>query len=115
MPPRRAAATKANKTATTRSKPKAAPSITFVKPQEPIAATLPPARAHSSSYHYPLLIEDNTQQDALLQWFKSVEDSRTMPWRKPWLNPSQPSEPGEETAQILNKRAYEVWVSEVSE
>ncbi|KAF1361446.1 A/G-specific adenine glycosylase [Lizonia empirigonia] len=36
-----------------------------------------------------------------------------MPWRKAWLERPQNSKPSEDTARILNKRAYEVWVSEV--
>jgi A/G-specific adenine glycosylase len=114
MPPRRAAATKAGKAASTKSKPKPATSIAFRKPHESISAALPPARAHSSSYHYPLLIDDKDRHDAFLSWFKSVEDSRTMPWRKPWIDRSQSSGSEDEKNETLNKRAYEVWVSEVS-
>jgi A/G-specific adenine glycosylase len=114
MPPRRAATTKAVKKELTKSKPKPATATSFEKPGEPIATALAPTRAHSSPYHYPLLIDDESQQDALLTWFKSVEDSRTMPWRKAWIDPSQASDTSGELKDILNKRSYEVWVSEVS-
>ncbi|XPS78470.1 hypothetical protein M3J09_010481 [Ascochyta lentis] len=113
MPPRRAATSKASKAAPSRSNLKAITSNSFDPPEEPVAAVLPPARVHSSSYHYPLLIQDKAQHDALLHWFTSVEDSRTMPWRKPWLDRSQTEGPQEKATQTLNKRAYEVWVSEV--
>jgi A/G-specific adenine glycosylase len=114
MPPRRAATTKAVKKQLTKSKPKPATATSFEKPEEPIATALAPTRAHSSPYHFPLLIGDESSQDALLTWFKSVEDSRTMPWRKAWIDPSQASDTSGELKDILNKRAYEVWVSEVS-
>lgn len=87
---------------------------TFSRPTEAIGAALPAARIHSASYHYPLLADDTSQQHALLEWFRSVEDSRTMPWRKAWLDQSHVSEALEDKAETLNKRAYEVWVSEVS-
>ena len=37
-----------------------------------------------------------------------------MPWRKKWIDPEE-SEDKEELGRVLSKRAYEVWVSEVSE
>lgn len=114
MPTRRVATTKAKTAAPAKPKPKSATLTIFKKPEEVTAVAIPPARSHISSYHYPLLVDDRSQQDALLEWFKGVEDSRTMPWRKAWLDRSQDSEPSEDTARILNKRAYEVWVSEVS-
>ncbi|KZM28077.1 uncharacterized protein EKO05_0000870 [Ascochyta rabiei] len=113
MPPRRAATSKASKAASARSSLKATTSNCFERPKEPAATVLPPARAHSSSYHYPLLLDDRAQHGALLNWFKGVEDCRTMPWRKPWLDRSQDGGPEEQIKQTLNKRAYEVWVSEV--
>ena len=98
----------------TKSKPKPAATTAFEKPEERIATALAPTRTHSAPYHYPLIIGDEGQQDALLRWFKSVEDSRTMPWRKAWIDPSPISKTSDELKDVLNKRAYEVWVSEVS-
>ena len=37
-----------------------------------------------------------------------------MPWRKKWIDPEE-YEDKEELGRVLSKRAYEVWVSEVSE
>lgn len=37
-----------------------------------------------------------------------------MPWRKQWIDPSEYEGKGEELGRVLGKRAYEVWVSEVS-
>lgn len=114
MPPRRAASTKAGKAIPAKSKPKPATSIEFEKPQQSLATALPPARVHPPSYHYPLLIDDKTQHVVLLDWFKGVEDTRTMPWRKAWIDRTSSSKSDEELAQALNRRAYEIWVSEVS-
>ncbi|KAF2629086.1 A/G-specific adenine glycosylase [Macroventuria anomochaeta] len=36
-----------------------------------------------------------------------------MPWRKAWIDRSLHSEPSHDIKQTLNRRAYEVWVSEV--
>lgn len=36
-----------------------------------------------------------------------------MPWRKKWIDPEE-YEDKEELGRVLSKRAYEVWVSEVS-
>jgi A/G-specific adenine glycosylase len=36
-----------------------------------------------------------------------------MPWRKPWIDPTDSQEDTEELAKVLSKRAYEVWVSEI--
>jgi A/G-specific adenine glycosylase len=79
----------------------------------PLPAT-PPARAHQVSYHYPLLLSDRSTCDALLSWFEGVEETRSMPWRKSWLNPNDYQGREEELGRVLSKRAYEVWVSEVS-
>jgi A/G-specific adenine glycosylase len=114
MPPRRAATVKAGRNVVAKAKPKTATATSFEKPEEAVATALPPTRAHSAPYHYPLLIGDECQQDALLTWFKSVEGSRTMPWRKAWIDPSLASKTSDGLKEVLNKRAYEVWVSEVS-
>lgn len=38
-----------------------------------------------------------------------------MPWRKAWIDPDEYDGRQEELGIVLGKRAYEVWVSEVSE
>jgi len=37
-----------------------------------------------------------------------------MPWRKKWIDPADFEGKEEELGKTLSKRAYEVWVSEVS-
>lgn len=37
-----------------------------------------------------------------------------MPWRKDWIDPADFEGREEELGKVLSKRAYEVWVSEVS-
>jgi A/G-specific adenine glycosylase len=37
-----------------------------------------------------------------------------MPWRKKWIDPVEFEGREEELGSVLGKRAYEVWVSEVS-
>lgn len=76
---------------------------------------LPPARRHPIIYHRPLLLDkDGGSQGrkALLSWFHSVSESRSMPWRKAWVNPKMIPDPIE-LRQTLEKRAYEVWISEI--
>lgn len=114
MPPRRAASSKTGRAVPARSKAKPATSIAFEEPEQPLASALPPARVHPRSYHFPLLSDDKKQHVALLDWFKSVEDTRTMPWRKAWIDRTQFPGSDEEAAHAVNRRAYEVWVSEVS-
>ncbi|KAG9195255.1 A/G-specific adenine glycosylase [Alternaria panax] len=103
-----------NKTATA-AKPRktAKPSKTSITvPSTSLAAALPPSRVHDASYHYPLLLSDWSGCDALLSWFSRVADTRSMPWRKKWIDP-EVYEDKEELGRVLSKRAYEVWVSEV--
>jgi hypothetical protein len=100
-------------------KPAAASKPKLVKPaisspNTPLPTALPPSRDHLTSYHYPLLMTDKRTCDALLNWFESVEETRSMPWRKKWIDPSAFAGKDEELASVLGKRAYEVWVSEVS-
>jgi A/G-specific adenine glycosylase len=76
---------------------------------------LPPSRQHSITYHRPLLLDQDVGSQgrkALLSWFHSVSESRSMPWRKAWVNPTMISDPVE-LRTILEKRAYEVWISEI--
>jgi A/G-specific adenine glycosylase len=49
-----------------------------------------------------------------LSWFEDVEEARSMPWRKRWIDPKEYEGTEEEVGVVLAKRAYEVWVSEVS-
>lgn len=54
--------------------------------------------------------------DALLKWFEGVAKERGMPWRKAWIDPTASESSSAETMrQDLEKRAYEVWISEISE
>ncbi|KAF2451127.1 DNA glycosylase [Karstenula rhodostoma CBS 690.94] len=105
-----------SKNLTTRAKPKTkskpATPPAFTKPALPQPTAVPPSRAHASAYHYPLLIEDGVVGKELLRWFEGIEEVRNMPWRKKWLDPAE-CEGGEEFGSLLERRAYEVWVSEV--
>lgn len=58
---------------------------------------------HSKSTH--IISSPGPMRVALLRWYRTVHDTRRMPWRKPY----NPSSSAEERAQ----RAYEVWVSEI--
>lgn len=71
-----------------------------------------PERQHSLSYHRPLLLDRRHDRTALLEWFDSTFETRGMPWRRAWIDPSLVAEP-EELRQQLEKRAYEVWISEI--
>ncbi|PTB66119.1 DNA glycosylase [Trichoderma citrinoviride] len=76
---------------------------------------LPPSRQHSILYHRPLLLDEQVGsrgRKALLSWFDSVSQSRSMPWRKAWVDPKTISDPAE-LRKTLEKRAYEVWISEI--
>ncbi|KAL5117831.1 hypothetical protein ACEQ8H_004305 [Pleosporales sp. CAS-2024a] len=87
---------------------------TIPRPAEPTVTCLPPiGRIHHASYHYPLLIDDKSACDALLNWFKACEETRNMPWRKAWIDPSVFDGTTEEFQKALGIRAYEVWVSEI--
>lgn len=90
------------------------PGIT--EPASPDSTTTPPARPHSSSYHFPLLISSKNTSYGLLDWFFSIENDRQMPWRKKWIDTKDFADDDEgckELAKVLEKRAYEVWVSEI--
>lgn len=98
-----------------KSNSKATPthSLGIPEPSTPDLTAIPPARLHSASYHWPLLLNDKTSSDALLKWFSSIEDDREMPWRKKWIDPAEYAGREEELGTVLAKRAYEVWVSEI--
>ncbi|KAL5406209.1 hypothetical protein PMIN03_007958 [Paraphaeosphaeria minitans] len=105
------------KTLATRAKPRSKSAAViapaFTKPTSPQPTAVPPLRAHSSAYHYPLLIEDEGIGKELLGWFDGIEEARNMPWRKKWLDPAKHESWEVEFGKLLEKRAYEVWVSEV--
>ncbi|CAO2653506.1 Nn.00g029170.m01.CDS01 [Neocucurbitaria sp. VM-36] len=86
---------------------------TIAAPTSALLPALPPTRVHHASYHYPLLSDDKASCDALLAWFEGVEETRSMPWRKSWIDPNDFEGKDEELGNVLAKRAYEVWVSEV--
>ncbi|KAK0609905.1 DNA glycosylase [Bombardia bombarda] len=72
---------------------------------------------HSITYHRPPLLSNSppgrSARNALLTWFDSVSTTRSMPWRKPWINPTSHSHSPSELRSILERRAYEVWISEI--
>lgn len=63
------------------------------------------AYPHASSQHVLGDGRRDELHDALLAWYATVHDARTMPWRKPW----------DDTLSAADRaqRAYEVWVSEI--
>ncbi|VUC26889.1 unnamed protein product [Clonostachys rosea] len=77
-----------------------------------------PLRTHPLMYHRPILLDAaisrkaKEAQDSLLSWFDKVSSVRSMPWRKPWIDPSTVNDPLE-LRQMLERRAYEVWISEI--
>ncbi|KAI1851655.1 hypothetical protein JX266_003117 [Neoarthrinium moseri] len=83
----------------------------LVSPNSPLPCTLP-RRQHSLTYHRPLLLDQARGRASLLTWFDSVTETRGMPWRKPWIDPASVSSPAE-LRSMLERRAYEVWISEI--
>lgn len=98
--------------------------------KKPVSATLadfkpavfqrvavPPARVHAPGYHWPLLLDDDGHGacEELLKWFEGIEEVREMPWRKRWVDPEGFEGDERSLGEVLAKRAYEVWVSEISE
>lgn len=73
---------------------------------------VPPTRHHAIAYHRPLLLDSHNSRNALLNWFDSVSSSRSMPWRKPWIDARTFSDP-DSLRSALERRAYEVWISEI--
>jgi A/G-specific adenine glycosylase len=114
MAPRKRQPTSAPKPAAPRSKP-SHPARGFDAPTAPISAVaLAPLRSHTASYHYAQLLQDGGARAALLQWFEGVETTRSMPWRKKWVDPAEFTGREAQLRDVLMTRAYEVWVSEVS-
>lgn len=72
-------------------------------------------RPHSVAYHRPLFFSEAKgleHRQALLSWFDATSTSRAMPWRKSWIDPKL--EPDAlKLRQALERRAYEVWISEI--
>ncbi|KAJ4289249.1 hypothetical protein N0V90_011591 [Kalmusia sp. IMI 367209] len=105
------------KTPSTRAKPKsnlnATVPVQFAKPSCLHPTAVPPLRVHSSSYHYPLILDDKATSAELLRWFEGIEEARNMPWRKSWIDPAEYEGKQDQFEKLLAKRAYEVWVSEV--
>lgn len=97
-----------------KAKAKVTVSTGFARPTSPQPTASPPSRVHTSSYHYPLLLDDKNTSSELLRWFESIEEARNMPWRKQYMNATEFEGREEEFEKLLEKRAYEVWVSEVS-
>lgn len=97
-------------------------STDILKPGETsLRPVLPPLRRHAASYHRPLLLVDSdtsstgrTGRDALLQWFDRISTERKMPWRKRWIDPAEYVGREPVLEEELKKRAYEVWISEIS-
>ncbi|OTA97192.1 hypothetical protein M434DRAFT_64135, partial [Hypoxylon sp. CO27-5] len=71
-----------------------------------------PNRTHGPSYHRPRLLDSREARTALLTWFDGVSAARNMPWRKPWIDPNSIPDSALRR-QRLERRAYEVWISEI--
>ncbi|KAI1816642.1 DNA glycosylase [Poronia punctata] len=72
-----------------------------------------PHRVHTVSYHRPLLLDGRQGRSGLLEWFDSVSLLRSMPWRKSWIDPKAEADDPAPLRQKLERRAYEVWISEI--
>lgn len=80
-----------------------------------VGPCLPPLRQHLLQYHRPLLLHKEAgrkSRDDILKWFDGVSTSRSMPWRKTWIDPSRFTDEGD-IREALKRRAYEVWISEI--
>ncbi|KAI1780263.1 DNA glycosylase [Hypoxylon cercidicola] len=81
-------------------------------PTSSIPTAILPGRAHGLSYHRPLLLDSKDGRDSLLDWFDQVSTKRNMPWRKAWIDPRNMEDEVDLRSQ-LERRAYEVWISEI--
>ncbi|KAI0445640.1 DNA glycosylase [Xylaria telfairii] len=72
-----------------------------------------PQRLHHIDYHRPLLLDSREWRAGLLAWFDGVSCQRSMPWRKPWIDPRTHADDPALLRQKLERRAYEVWISEI--
>lgn len=101
---------KRRKVASARPKPSELHSLLFAHNHEPLAtARVGCHRRHAVTYHRPLLLgaKGRPGRDSLLSWFDSTSTDRKMPWRKPFLDPARAPR------DALERRAYEVWISEI--
>lgn len=74
-----------------------------------------PLRHHGVNYHRPLLLHGELGRRGradLLSWYDQVNTNRSMPWRKPFIDPNDYSD-ADELRQALTQRAYEVFISEI--
>ncbi|KAI0156436.1 A/G-specific adenine DNA glycosylase [Xylariaceae sp. FL1272] len=84
------------------------------KPQANPSSCHLPKRVHSPSYHRPLLLDSLKGRQDLLQWFEGVHHARSMPWRKAWIDTRPAGKKLDpELRERLERRAYEVWISEI--
>lgn len=75
-----------------------------------------PRRDHDVAYHKPLLLHGELGKRGradLLAWYDKVNDDRSMPWRKTFVDPEDYSSSPDELRQVLTQRAYEVFISEI--
>jgi hypothetical protein len=101
----------------------------------PAVAALLPKRHHIPYYHEPLLLHPKFYRASrchtpssdpgealgqeLLSWYANVADTRGMPWRQKWISPDEEqfvatTEGQAKLRELLERRAYEVWISEIS-
>ncbi|KAK5635289.1 hypothetical protein RRF57_011001 [Xylaria bambusicola] len=78
-----------------------------------ISPSVLPARVHNIDYHRPLLLISRKGRKDLLNWFDGISTKRSMPWRQPWVDPRIYADDPSLLRQKLEKRAYEVWISEI--
>lgn len=79
------------------------------------AAAQFPLRQHTVQYHRPLLLQGELGargRSALLAWYDGVHTDRSMPWRKPFIDPADYVDKAQ-LRQALTQRAYEVFISEI--
>lgn len=83
-------------------------------PESPAAAQFP-SRQHAVQYHRPLLLHGELGvrgRSALLSWYDGVDTDRSMPWRKPFIDPACYKDKAE-LREAQTQRAYEVFISEI--
>ncbi|PWN22603.1 DNA glycosylase [Microstroma glucosiphilum] len=100
----------------------------------PVMTAVPPERHHSPRYHEPLLLHPQSHRERkaagasldpsdllgqdLLLWYANVADTRGMPWRQKWVSPNEEQYVATTAGranlrELLERRAYEVWISEI--
>ncbi|KAI1821717.1 DNA glycosylase [Xylaria intraflava] len=83
------------------------------KPSSDLRPCNLPERVHSIDYHRPLLLDNRSGRNALLEWFDGASSLRSMPWRKAWIDPRVNAADPTLLRANLERRAYEVWISEI--